>query len=95
MQLCALPSPHPLKRDGELSLLLRKHTATLSCGVPAWQSAGPLTASLVYSGKYLLLRRVAVQQELIYITMALRRPCREADGCLRPLEVKQLMWLQR
>lgn len=33
------PSLHPLSWDGELSLLLRKHTGAVSCSVLAWQSA--------------------------------------------------------
>lgn len=59
----------------ELSLLLRKYTGTVSCSVLAWQSAGPLTASMVYSRKYLLLRKVAIQEALIYIMIALSWLC--------------------
>lgn len=62
---------HSLPRDGEVSLLLRKNTSTVSCSALAWPSAGPLTASLVYSLKYLLLRKVATREELIYIMIAL------------------------
>lgn len=62
MQLCALPVLYPISWDGVLGLLLRKYTGSVSCSVPAWQSARPWTVSMVYSRKYLLLYKVAIQE---------------------------------